>query len=114
MAERLDRIEAILLNVTERLSETNATLDRVANQQERNTADIDALLGAISTTDVEVRSLSASVAALEVRATETDTRFNVLIQEMRADRRASQQAFQALLLQLAGLNGRVDSLEQAS
>jgi chromosome segregation ATPase len=98
--ERLNRVD-------ETLRQTNATLDRVAQQQERNTADIDALLGAISTTDVEVRSLS-------VRAAETDTRFNILIQEMRADRRASQQAFQALLLQLASLNGRVDELEQAS
>jgi chromosome segregation ATPase len=98
--ERLERVD-------ETLEQTNATLDRVAAQQERNTSDIDALLGAISTTDVEVRSLS-------VRAAETDTRFNILIQEMRADRRASQQAFQALLLQLASLNGRVDELEQAS
>ena len=92
-------------NVT--LDRTNATLDQVATQQRQNTINIDNLLGAISTTDVEVRNLRESVLANEER-------FNLLIQEMRADRRASQQAFQALLLQLANVNSRVDDLEAAS
>jgi len=135
MSERLDRIESMLLAMAERLdetnatlsqtnatlsqtnatlsqtnatlSQTNATLDRVSIQQAKNTVDIDNLLAAISTTDVKVRQLTESVAANEQR-------FNILIQEMRADRRATQQAFQSLLLQLAGVNSRVDDIEAAS
>ena len=135
MSERLDRIGSLLLSTAERLDttaerldetnvtlnqtnvtlnqtnatldRTNATLDQVAAQQRQNTINIDNLLAAISTTDVEVRNLRESVLANEER-------FNILIQEMRADRRASQQAFQALLLQLANVNGRVDDLEAAN
>ena len=114
MTERLDRIESILLAAVEQGQHTDARLDRItliveenAVQQRQNTTDIDNLLGAISTTDVEVRRLSEAVAANEQR-------FNILISEMRSDRRASQQSFQALLLSLAGINGRVDDLEQAS
>jgi hypothetical protein len=107
MSERLDRIEALLLNTVERLNEvtanlgrTTATLDRVAIQQERNTDDIDTLLGAISTAEVEVRKISASVAANEQR-------FNILISEMRSDR----QVFRNLI---DTLTGRIDGLERAS
>jgi chromosome segregation ATPase len=102
MTDRLDRIEAILLSSSERLNETNATLsqtnatlDRVAAQQERNTTDIDALLGAISTTDVEVRSLAGSVS-------DSAKLFENLRGDAIADRQRSDQRFNELL-------GRLDS-----
>ena len=135
MTDRLGRTEALLLDTAERLDRTNttlgqtsvtlastsaslsttnsslattnATLDCITVQREQNARSIDALLEAISTTDIEVRRLGEDVAANE-------TRFNILISEMRSDRRASQQSSQALLLPLTGLNGWVDDLEQAS
>ncbi len=107
MTGRLDQVTDGLDQMGERLDQMGERLNQVAEQQQRNTADIDNLLGAISPTEVEVRSLSQAVAANEQR-------FNILIQEMRADRRSTQQAFQALLLQLASVNGRVDDLEAAS
>ncbi|MGB3300246.1 MAG: hypothetical protein WBA76_18440 [Phormidesmis sp.] len=106
VTEGLDQVTEGLNQVTGQLNQVTERLNQVAEQQQRNTTDIDNLLGAISTTDVEVRAISQSVAANEQR-------FNILIQEMRADRRASQQAFQALLLPLANVNGRVDDLEAA-
>lgn len=125
MTDRLDRIEALLEatithvattdsrlvrvsvgleTMTERLDSITGIIQEAATQQRQNTIDIDNLLGAISTTDVEVRRLGQAVAANEER-------FNVLIAEMRSDRRASQQSFQALLLSLASVSGRVDDLE---
>jgi chromosome segregation ATPase len=102
MTERLDRIEAILLSTSERLNETsatlnqtNATLDRVAQQQERNTTDIDALLGAISTTDVEVRSIAGTVS-------DSARLFENLRGDAIADRQRSDQRFNELL-------GRLDA-----
>jgi chromosome segregation ATPase len=116
MTERLDRIEAILLSTSERLNETNATLnqtnatlsqtnaalsqtnatlDRVAQQQERNTTDIDALLGAISTTDVEVRAIASSVS-------DSARLFENLRGDAIADRQRSDQRFNELL-------GRLDT-----
>jgi chromosome segregation ATPase len=116
MTQRLDRIEAILLTTSERLNETNATLnqtnatlsqtnaalsqtnatlDRVAQQQERNTTDIDALLGAISTTDVEVRAIASSVS-------DSARLFENLRGDAIADRQRSDQRFNELL-------GRLDA-----
>ncbi|MEM8504519.1 MAG: hypothetical protein AAF716_15355 [Cyanobacteria bacterium P01_D01_bin.1] len=128
MSERLDRIESILAATVTHVATTDARLDRIAaiveesaTQQRQNTVDIDNLLGALSTTDVEVRrinetveSLSRTVERLGEAVAANEQRFNILIQEMRADRRASQQSFQQLLLSLANVNGRIDDLEQAS
>jgi hypothetical protein len=93
MSERLDRIEALLLITAERLNQT-------AEQQQRNTTDIDNLLGAISTTDVEVRSLTQAV-------TTNEQRFAILREDAIADREenrrrfdAQQEVIQSLLLAL--------------
>jgi hypothetical protein len=95
MTERLDRIEALLLITAERLNQT-------AEQQQRNTTDIDNLLGAISTTDVEVRSLTQAV-------TTNEQRFAILREDAIADREenrrrfdAQQEVIQSLLLALQG------------
>ncbi len=95
MSERLDRIEALLLITAERLNQT-------AEQQQRNTTDIDKLLGAISTTDVEVRSLTQAV-------TTNEQRFAILREDAIADREenrrrfdAQQEVIQSLLLALQG------------
>ena len=101
---RLERVSVGLETMTEQLDSITDIIQEAATQQRQNTIDIDNLLGAISTTDVEVRRLGQAVAANEER-------FNVLIAEMRSDRRASQQSFQALLLSLASVSGRVNDLE---
>jgi hypothetical protein len=95
MTERLDRIEALLLITAERLNQT-------AEQQQHNTTDIDNLLGAISTTDVEVRSLTQAV-------TTNEQRFAILREDAIADREenrrrfdAQQEVIQSLLLALQG------------
>ncbi|MGB7085275.1 MAG: hypothetical protein WBD47_06955 [Phormidesmis sp.] len=118
MSERLDRIEAIL--------------EATAEQQQRNTEDIDNLLGAIAVTEVTVQQLTA-------RAEENDRRFETLRAEGIADRqetrhlfndavnqmnidraradnhyRAQMEVIQSLLLELARTNRRVDNLEKAS
>lgn len=161
MSERLDQIENILLAITKRLDSTNATLDQtnatlaqtnatlaqtnatlaqtnatlgqVVEQQERNTTDIDNLVGVASNTEVEIRllkesivemresmatnyaelreSIAANYAELRELIAANEKRFNILIQEMRADRRTNQRAFQALLLQLTDVSDRVDDLE---
>lgn len=118
MSERLDRIEAIL--------------EATAEQQQRNTEDIDTLLGAISTTDVEVRSLTQTVAAserrfenlradamadrqtfreqLEADRQRSDGRFNEAMSEIRAQG----EILRSLLSELTSTNQRIDDLEEAS
>lgn len=127
MTERLDRIEESIaqLNATlniiadefirpiaqqsranfERLERIEAVLERTAQRAAANTAQSAA-------NEEQIAANVEALALLAVRAAETDARFNVLVGEMRADRPASQQAFQALLLQLAGINSRVEDLEQ--
>ncbi len=135
MSERLDRAEAILLATAERqnemnaslqqtqsalqqtqnaLQQTQAVLDRIAQQQAINTSEIDTLLGAVSTNEVELRALIQQMA-------ESNQLFEVLRQEAIADRQRSDQRFEAmqeniqrLFLELHSTNRRVDNLEQAS
>ena len=128
MSERLDRIEAILLGTAERQNEINASLqrtqatlertqavlDRTAQQQATNTSDIDTLLGAVSTNEVEIRALIQQMA-------ESNRLSDVLRQDAIADRQRSDQRFEAmqeniqrLFLELHSTNRRVDTLEQAS
>ncbi|MEO1392657.1 MAG: hypothetical protein AAFV90_07080 [Cyanobacteria bacterium J06634_5] len=107
------------------LQHTQAILDRTAEQQATNTREIDILLGAISTNEVELR-------AVVQRIDESNQRFDVLRQEAIADRQESnqrsevmrkesdqrfeamQENIQRLFLELHGTNRRVDTLEQAS
>ncbi|MEM9092303.1 MAG: hypothetical protein AAGC93_26665 [Cyanobacteria bacterium P01_F01_bin.53] len=110
MTERLDRIEAMLLAMTERQNETtatlaqtnatlaqtnatlvqtNTTLDRLAERQVRQADEIDTLLGAVSTNEVSIRELVAQIS-------ESNQRFEVLRQEAIADRQHSDQRFEVL------------------
>lgn len=88
-------------------------LNRIEAQQETNIANIADLI-TLSESVLRAAEINlAAIATLFEQASDSGDRFNILISEMRADRRTSQQAFRALLLQLANLNGRVDDLEQA-
>lgn len=121
MTERLDRIEALLLTTAERqnemnasLQQTQAVLNQTAQQQARNTDEIDTLLGAVSTTEVGLRTLVEQIA-------ESNQRFEILRQEAIADRQRSDQRFEAmqenlqqLFRELIRTNRRVENLEQAS
>ena len=79
MSERLDRLEALLIVIGDRLNETSARLDRTAAQQARHTDEIDTLLGAISTNEVEIRNLTRNMA-------ESNQRFDNLRADAIADR----------------------------
>ncbi len=72
MSERLDRLEALLIVIGDRLNETAA-------QQARHTDEIDTLLGAISTNEVEIRNLTRNMA-------ESNQRFDNLRADAIADR----------------------------
>lgn len=111
---------------------TGERLNQTAEQQQRNTTDIDNLLGAISTTDVEVRALTQTVAANEQRfeilradaiadrqafnkqseaeRQRSDERFNEVISEIQAQG----EILRSLLTELTRTNQRVDNLERAS
>ncbi|MFK8185359.1 MAG: hypothetical protein AB8B99_18445 [Phormidesmis sp.] len=86
MTERLDRMEALL-------ERTQQTLDRTAAKQEKNTEEIDILLGAIATSEAKVDKLVA-------RAESTDQRFEVLRAEAVTDRQEFRQNFNDVIEQM--------------
>ncbi len=117
----LQRTQALLDQTAERQNEMNASLqrtqallDQTAQQQTTNTSEIDTLLGAVSTNEVELRALIQQMA-------ESNQLFEVLRQDAIADRQRSDQRFEAmqeniqrLFLELHSTNRHVDTLEQAS
>ena len=115
MSERLDRIEASIERLSNALDVlVQQLITPAVRQSSANHERLDQVDELLIRTAEQSATNADAIAQLTVRAAETDTRFNVLVSELRADRRASQQAFQALLLQLAGINGRVEDLERAS
>lgn len=72
MTERLDRIEALLESAGEKL-------DQTARQQSKQADDIDTLLGAIATTDRQVKDLRGE-------SGDAKQRFEVLRAEAKNDR----------------------------
>ena len=86
MTERLDRIEALLESAGQKL-------DRTAANQEKNTEEIDVLLGAIATSE-------ARVDRLITRANATDQRFEVLRAEAVTDRQEFRQTFNDAIEQM--------------
>ena len=68
--------------MTETLDRINATLDRVATQQEKNTQGIDDLLGAIATTDRQVQNVGTKVDTLVQKMDSTNQRVDTLVQKM--------------------------------
>ncbi|MBE9060981.1 hypothetical protein [cf. Phormidesmis sp. LEGE 11477] len=122
MTDRLDRIEEGLETLSNTINLLIIEFIQPSAQQARaNYERLDRLEAALERTvdgqSVNEQQIARNAEAFSVlteRAIESDDRFNILIQEMRADRRASQQATQALLLAMANINGRVEDLEQAS
>lgn len=86
MTDQLARIEALL-------ESTGQTLARTAAQQEKNTEDIDTLLGAIATTEANVQKLTT-------KATDTDQLFETLRAEARADRQETRQMWNDAVIQM--------------
>lgn len=86
MTERLDRIEALL-------ESTGQKLDRTAAKQEKNTEEIDILLGAVATTEANVQKLTE-------KATYTDKLFETLQAEARADRQETRQMWNDAVTQM--------------
>lgn len=132
MTDRLDRIEALL-------ESTQQTLNRTTEKQEKNTEEIDILLGAIATSEARVDKLVARSEAadqrFEVLRAEAATdrqefrqNFNDAIEQMRVDREearkqadadrqkanerhsAQMEVIQTLLLELTKTNGNVTKL----
>ncbi|MGI8933415.1 MAG: hypothetical protein ACR2FS_05015 [Phormidesmis sp.] len=116
MTERLDRIEAILESSAQRQAATDATLDRVSEQQAQNTEgqaknkdDIETLLGAVSTNLTSCRELRAAGAAsdaridrLTERAASNERLFETVLSEARADRQETRQLWNDAVTQIAG------------
>ncbi|MEL6940239.1 MAG: hypothetical protein AAFO84_13715 [Cyanobacteria bacterium J06598_1] len=75
------------------LERTQQTLDRTAAKQEKNTEEIDILLGAIATSEAKVDKLVA-------RAESTDQRFEVLRAEAVTDRQEFRQNFNDVIEQM--------------
>ena len=106
MSERLDRVEAILVQISESQNETSALLNRVAQQQARHTDEIDTLLGAVSANEVACRELRESTGELresvgELRESTGELRESVgelreSTSELRESTREANQRFEIL------------------
>ena len=93
-----DELRALCESNAQAIAATNEGIREIRTQQATNTANIGDLIE-LSGNVLQAAQLNAEASAeLKVSAAESDTRFNLLISEMRADRRATRQAFQALLL----------------
>ena len=97
--------------MTDLLDKINATLDRVAIQQEKNTQGIDTLLGAISTSDVAAREQAVRVDRLIEKMDESNRRFETLRLEAQADREEFRQSWNDAVTQMA--SDRAEYREQA-
>lgn len=93
------------------LQQTNATLDRTAQQQATNTTGIDDLLGVVVTHETELQRVLSAI-------DESNRRFDILREEAIADRKRADSQFQAmqenirnLFVELHSTNRRVDTLE---
>lgn len=86
--------------MTERLDRIEATLERTAQQQERNASDIETLLGAVSTYDLEAQKLHADVAALVRKIDESNQRFETLRLEAQRDREEYRELFNDAIAQM--------------
>ncbi len=100
MTERLDRIEAILESTAQQQAATDAKLDRAAEQQAKNSDDIETLLGAVSTNDVAVRQNTANVDRLIVKIDESNQRFDIQRGEAQADRQETRRLFNDAITQM--------------
>ena len=136
MTERLDRIESSIeqLNTTlnviasefirpiaQQARQNHERLEAIDERLDRIAASLEATAQQSTATEQQCAKNAEAISELTAQSVQSDTRFNILIQEMRSDRRASQQATQALLLAMANVNSdvavlgdRVDQLEQAS
>lgn len=128
MTERLDRIEALLLGLAERQTAHESRLERQEERTERIEANFERLQqqlnqiaeGQTANVDQIGRNAEANTANTEAVA-QNEQRFSTLLEDSRADRAenrrrfdAAQQVIQALLMQVANLNGRVEDLEGAA
>lgn len=124
MSEQIDRIDAQqktnTANIADliRLSENLlSAVERNIEATERNAAAIERNEVAVSEANdrfnILIQEMRSDRQASQQAFSEADDRFNILIQEMRSDRQTSQQAFQSLLSQLTNINERVDDVEQA-
>lgn len=99
------------------LQELDERINRIVEMQLVNAEQIAAIAQQATVNEAQIASNTESLRTLRIIQTETDQRFNILVQEMRADRqesraerRAHRQSIQAFLLQLANVNGEVENL----
>ena len=90
------------------------TNKELAAQQQINTANI-ADLVTLSGNVLQAAQLNATtIAQLTAKIDESNRRFEVLRQKAIADRQRYDERFDRMLLEIRGVSGRVDNLEQAS
>ena len=81
-------------------------LDQIEAQQAQNTANIADLITLSG-------NVLKAVDVLTVRIAKSNQRFEVLRQKAIADRQRYDERFDRMLLEIRGVSGRVDNLEQA-
>ena len=81
-------------------------LDQIEAQQAQNTANIADLITLSG-------NVLKAVDVLTVRIAKSNQRFEVLRQKATADRQRYDERFDRMLLEIRGVSGRVDNLEQA-
>ena len=89
------------------------TNEELAEQQRVNTANIADLITLSANVLQAARLNTAAIAELTDKIDESNQRFEVLRNEAIADRQRSDERFDRMLLEIRGLAGRVDNLEQA-
>ena len=89
-------------------------LDQIEAQQSQNTANIADLI-ALSGDVLQAAQLNTTtIAQLTAKIDKSNRRFGVLKQKVIADRQRYDERFDQMLLEIRGVSGRVDNLEQAS
>ena len=89
------------------------TNEELAKKQRVNTANIADLITLSANVLQAARLNTTAIAELTNKIDESNQRFEVLRSEAISDRQRSDERFDRMLLEIRGLAGRVDNLEQA-
>ena len=109
-----DELQAIVESNARAIAATNEGIAGLRSQQEINTANITDLITLSGNVLMAVDGLVAKVDGFVTKIDESNERFDTLRREAIADRQRSDERFDRMLLEVRGVAGRVETLEQAS
>ena len=101
-----EELKALCESNARAIAATNEGINGLRTQQETNTANITDLITLSG-------NVLKAVDVLTARITKSNQRFEVLRQKAIADRQRYDERFDRMLLEIRGVSGRVDNLEQA-